>query len=125
MDLPLKVFAIFIFLTMLIFVQGNIYIRSNTKEEIFNNSRQANYDAVDSTLEKINNYELVTQHELLENWLMTFIENNDLSVEDVVLKFGILSTDPQVIVVAVTGTDKFIILNGDVSSYINSIYNTE
>lgn len=112
MDLVVKILT-GAFITMSLLIGGlDLYVNKTMMTHVFytrGSAQTSLYDIQD----KYNNNEAITSVEMLNNWLIDFIDKQGIDYEEVRLKFHKIETEPPVYLVTVEGyEDEYAFING-------------
>ena len=84
------------------------------KQETFEAVRSANQNGLKEYLNDYNQYELFTTAEMLEKWIVNFVNANSLNYKELNIGFVKLETDPPLYLVTIEGyKDQYAVLTKD------------
>lgn len=114
MDMPVKVLGILCITLSLLFMSLDIYKNQQMIQSEFESNRSANQGSLLDLQEKYNNNETLSTVEMLNAWLVNFINTHGLAYENVRLGFVQMESDPPLYLVTIEGyEDDYAILTKD------------
>ena len=114
MDLAVKVICGAIITMWLFFMQLDMNISKQMMTSEFFSNRSSSQGSLYEIQDKYNNREEITTVEMLDNWIINFINTHGVDYEQVNLLFHQIETDPPTYLVTVEGyVDEYAILSGE------------
>lgn len=114
MDLAVKI-IVGTFITMILILASlDVYLNRTMMTMNFHSNRASSQGSLYDVQDKYNNNEELTSVEMLNNWIINFIDTHGIDYEKVNLKFHRIETDPPVYIVTVEGyEDEYTYLSGN------------
>jgi len=106
MEMPVKLIGIICITLSLILMSLDIYKNQQMIQSEFESNRSANQGSLLDLQEKYNNNETLTTVEMLDAWLVNFINTHGLAYEKVRLGFVQIESDPPLYLVTVEGYEE-------------------
>lgn len=114
MDLAVKVIVGAFIVGTLLFASLDIYLNRTMMTTQFYTNRASSQGGLYDVQGKYNDNETLTSVEMLNNWLIDFIDTHGIEYEKVNLKFHKIETEPPVYLVTVEGyEDEYTYLDGN------------
>lgn len=120
MDLGLKLFTIIISLFLFTVIGLDFMKASDFNNESFDLIRNSQQNTFIELENEIETNEEISEIQLYEKWLTSFIENISLNFHQYELGFEIVNTDPEVILVRIRGYDDSIYITEQITSELIS-----
>ena len=103
MDLAISALIILVLIFTVTFTMLDVSRNMTIQQDIFTSLRSANQNALLDIKEDYESRDEITEARMIQEWLVNFLDNNNLNYRDVTLKFTYLSTDPPTYTVEVEG----------------------
>lgn len=103
MSQSLKAMLFFILIFMFTFLLFDVNKNLGLKQDAYETIRASNQNALLDLEDKYNDYEELNTPAMLEQWLVNFINNNNIKWEDIEIEFIQLETDPPLYLVGIEG----------------------
>jgi hypothetical protein len=119
MDIGIKLYMMMIFGAIILMIQTD-FISANIimEESVLNNDLTSRQTIEDLINKKDFEESSLTEKEIIEKWLINYIDNYNLNLEEVVLNFDLVHTSPQVLLVTIEGySERLVIRKGSKVSY--------
>lgn len=114
MEMPVKLLGIICITLSLLFMSLDIYKNQEMIQSEFESNRSANQGSLLDLQEKYNNNETLSTVEMLNAWLINFVDTHGLAYENVRLGFIQIESDPPLYLVKVEGFEEdYAILSRD------------
>ena len=103
MDLAISALIILVLIFTSTFTMLDVSRNMTIQQDIFTSLRSANQNALLDIKDDYESRDEITEARMIQEWLVNFLDNNNLNYRDVTLKFTYLSTDPPTYTVEVEG----------------------
>lgn len=114
MDMPVRLIGIVCIAFSLIFMSMDIFKNQEMLQNEFESNRLATQGSLLDLQEKYNNNEELTSVEMLNAWLINFVNAHGITYEKLKLGFVQIETDPPLYLVTVEGyKDEYALLSGE------------
>ena len=94
MDLAISALIILVLIFTSTFTMLDVSRNMTIQQDIFTSLRSANQNALLDIKDDYESRDEITEARMIQEWLVNFLDNNNLNYRDVTLKFTYLSTDP-------------------------------
>jgi len=113
MEQAVKALGMIVFIFLLVFLCFDLNRNSTMKQTEYESTRSANQGSLKGLQKKYNNYETITTAEMLEEWLVNFIDTYGLEYESVKIGFVQINSEPAYYLVTIEGYEKYAIITKD------------
>lgn len=103
MDIGVYILGCIILTFTIIFGMFDMNLNNSMKQNLFESVRATNQNALFALQDDYNNLRQLTTPRMLEEWLIAFAKNRDLSYTDLVVNFVQIENEPPLYLVYVEG----------------------
>lgn len=116
MNTGINAMFIAIMLTIVMYVTLDMQKTDKLLNDLVEYPSVASQNSLMNLMPKIEGFENTSKEKILEEWLVSFIENNNVPAREIQLDFAIINEEPQVVLVKVKGYDDYILLGGELTT---------
>lgn len=114
MEISIRLFFVVIFTFWFTFLMVDFNHNISMKHDSYESVRASNQDSLLDLQKHYDEYEELNTAVMLEEWLVNFVDNNNLSWDEIEIGFVQIETDPPLYLVNIEGyLDSYAIVNKD------------